>query len=276
MAQRKIIFLIDSCESLLELSNFVFKTVLSPQDLGIVLFHKELFNFNFQKLFNSNDQINIEHTFIEILGKIIKNSVLSLTEQNNLTVKLKAYNIQPHLYFEEDKFLKNLYSESLFADILVCNTSTIEKLIHYKNNASHYISECLHCPLLVVPNTTSSIKNIFLVFDGEPASMRAIKDFNYILPHLYNNKDVTILSATPNKTDGKHTDKLLMQYAKLHIPNIAYMKIEGSELDNVLDFAKKSTDTIVVVGANFTLMGKNSDTKNKRNWETQPIFISKS
>lgn len=275
MAQRKIILLMDSSPSLQQLSNFALNTIFLPQDLGVALFHKELFDFDLLKIFNANQLLHIEYSYSEIFEKIVFNSALSAEQKKKLVALLKLNNVQPRLYFDETQFLKNLYEESLFADMVVCNTSTAEKLVHYKDNSPQSIGSNLHCPVLVIPDATRNIKDIFLVFDGQPSSMKAIKDFNYMLSHLYHDKNVTILSTMYGNSREQYEDRLLMQYAKLHIPNVAFMKIAGNDISNVLDFTRKSTDAMVVLGSNLNTTGTKSINGLQKDWATQPLFFAK-
>lgn len=275
MPQRKIILLMDSSPSLQQLSNFALNTIIRTKDLVVTLFHKELFDYDLLKIFNANQLLNVEYSYSEIFEKIVFNSALSANQKKELLLLLRQNNVQPRLYFDETKFLKNLYEESLFSDMVVCNTGTAEKLMYYKNNTLQPIGSYLNCPILVIPDATQNIKNIFLVFDGQPSSMKAIKDFNYMLSHLYHNKNVTILSTMYGNGREQYEDKLLMQYAKLHIPNVAFMKIAGNDIGSVLDFTQKSTDAMVILGSNFNTTSAGSKNSLQKDWAIQPLFFAK-
>lgn len=265
----------DSAEGLNELSKFALNNVFLPHDLGVALLHNKLLDFDLSKVFDNNRLLNIEYSYSEIFDKILFNSNLPTNQKEQLSVELHKYKVQPSLYFNEEKFLKNLYEESLFADMVLCDTNTAEKLLSFKDNDLQAIGNYLHCPLLVIPNNTREVKNIFLVFDGKPSSMKAIKDFNYMLSHLYADKNVTILSTMYNGGREQHEDRLLMQYAKLNIPDVAFMKISGNELSNVLDYTKRSTDAMIVVGTNLSVNDEKGINELKTDLDNQPVFITK-
>lgn len=265
----------DSSESLHELSQFALNNIFLPQDLGVALLHNKLLDYDLTKTFDNNRILNIEYSYSDIFEKILFNSELPTNQKEKLLAELHKYKVQPRLYFDEEHFLKNLYEETLFADMVLCNNSTAEKILSYKGNDLQAIGNYLHCPLLVTPNTTREVKNIFLVFDGKPSSMKAIKDFNYMLSHLYTDKNVTILSTMYNGGREQHEDRLLMQYAKLNIPDVAFMKISGNELSNVLDYTKKSTDSMLVVGTNLSVDDEKSINELKTDLDNQPVFITR-
>lgn len=275
MAQRKIILLMDSALSLNELSKFALNHVFTPQDLGVALLHNKVLDFDLTKVFDTNRFLNLEYSYSEIFEKFIIGSDLPTYEKEQLLAALTKHKVQPRLYFDESSFLKNLYEESLFADMVLCNTKTAEKLLSYKSDDLRAIGNYLYCPLLIIPDTARDVKNIFLVFDGKPSSMKAIKDFNYTLSHLYKGKNVTILSTMNNSGREQYEDRLLMQYAKLNIPDVAFMKISGNELRNVVDYAKKSTDSMIVVGTNLSVDDEKSINELRTDLENQPVFITK-
>ncbi len=272
MPQRKIILLMDSSPSLQQLSNFALKAVFRPKDLVVTLFHQELFDTDLSKVFNTNQPLHIEYSYVDIFEKIVGNSALSPPQKKELLALLKVNNVQPRLYFDNPKLLKDLSEESLFADMLVCNTGTAEKLENRDSLSA--IHNNLHCPVLVIPDNTQNIKDIFLVFDGQPSSMKAIKDFNYTLSFLLKEKNVTILSTMYSNGREQYEDKLLMQYAKLHIPNVAFMKIAGENIGSVLDFTRKNTDAMVVVGSNLNIP-HNAKGGVRKDWAVQPLFFTK-
>jgi hypothetical protein len=260
----------DSSPSLQQLSNFALKSVFRPKDLVVALFHQKIFDADLSKVFSTNQPLHIEYSYTDIFEKIVANSALSATQKKELLNLLKLNNVQPRLYFDDTKLLKDLSEESLFADMLVCNTGTTEKL--GSGGSLSAIHNNLHCPVLVIPNDAQTIKDIFLVFDGQPSSMKAIKDFNYMLSYLLKKKNVTILSTMYSNGREQFEDKLLMQYAKLHIPNVAFMKVAGEDINSVLDFTRKNTDAMVVVGSNLSYNTKGGI---RKDWAVQPLFFTK-
>lgn len=278
MPQRKIIVLMDSTPQLNGLLKFALNNVFLPRDLGVALFHQELYDHNLSEMFSDKNLLNIRYTYVEIFDKIFDEESVTEGSKNELLSLLETHKVQPQLFFEKADFHKDIYEESLFADLMVCSTSTAEKVLNCKGSNMESIGECIQCPVLVIPDSIKEVQNIFLVFDGKPESMKAIKDFNYMLSHLYEGCNVTILSTTYGQKEEQYKDKLLMQYATLHIPNVAYMKINGNELKNIIDFTRKSSNSILVMGTNKPTI--NATTTEgieslKQNWKQQPVFITK-
>lgn len=268
----------DSGIALQSLAQFSLNNICLPGDLGIALFYQELFNTDIEKAFSSTPLPHLEYSYTQIFEKILTLSAIETNEQKDLLNLLEKCNVQPKLNFEKDTLHSSLYEETLFADLMLCTTSTVQKLMAYDSKTTHTITQHLNCPTFVIPDEAKEIKNIFLVFDGQPTSMKAIKDFNYMLSHLYEGCEVTILSTTTNQKREQYEDKLLMQYAKLHIPNVGFMKIVGNDVKHILEHTKKSTDTLLVFGATNPvgeLMNQNSLQYLKTDLESTPVFIAK-
>lgn len=278
MAHRKVILLMDSGLALQSLAQFSLNNICLPGDLGIALFYQELFNADIEKAFSNTPLPHLEYSYTQIFEKILSLSSIQADEQKELLSLLEKCSVQPKLNFEKGTLHSGLYEETLFADLMLCTTSTVQKLMAYKGVTPNTVTEYLNCPTFVIPDAAKEIKNIFLIFDGKPASMKAIKDFNYMLSHLYDGCEVTILSTTTNQEREQHEDKLLMQYAKLHIPNVGFMKIVGNEIAHIIDYTKKSSDTLLVFGTSNPvgeLVEQSSIQYLKADLENTPVFIEK-
>lgn len=268
----------DSGIALQSLARFSLNNICLPGDLGIALFYQELFNVDIEKAFRGTPLPHLEYSYTQIFEKILSLSEIQANEQKELLTLLEKCSVQPKLNFEKGILHSSLYEETLFADLMLCTTSTVQKLITYDSKTPHTITQYLNCPTFVIPDAAKEVKNIFLVFDGQPTSMKAIKDFNYMLSHLYEGCEVTILSTTTNQKREQYEDKLLMQYAKLHIPNVGFMKIVGNDIEHVLEYTKKNTDTLLVFGASNPvgeLMNQNSLQYLKADLGNTPVFIAK-
>lgn len=274
MAHRKVIFLMDSGEALQSLARFSLNNICLPGDLKIALFYQELFNTDIENAFRETPLPHLEYSYAQIFEKIFSISSISKAQQKEVLDLLEKCKVQPKLNFENEALQHCLYEETLFADLLLCTTSTLQKVLAYESINTQIGCAHFNCPTLVIPDTAHEIKNIFLVFDGKPTSMKAIKDFNYMLSHLYEGCEVTIISTTNNQEREQYEDKLLMQYAKLHIPDVGFMKIVGNEIVNIIEYIKKTTDTLLVFGATGSVDGL-IQKSSLEYFEQPPIFITK-
>lgn len=278
MAFRKVLLIMDSGEAINNVLRFSLKNIIVPGDLCVAFFHQYLHAINFTSLFKAKQLLHLEYSYREIIEKIAQNIELPVEEKESLIEIFSEQKIQPVLYFDEVEFLKNIHDETLFADLALCSTKAVQKMILCGNNGIETITQNFNCPTLIVPDSVTEIENIFLVFNGHPSSMKTIKEFSYVLSHLYQNKNVTILSATGNSANDAIADRLLMQYAKLHIPNVAYMKIIGNDGQSILNFTAKNKGVLVATGNNSIAQEGiiKQETKNhKSDWDTLPVFIGK-
>ncbi len=278
MAHRKVILLMDSGIALQSLAQFSLNNICLPGDLGIALFYQELFSTNIEKAFSETPLPHLEYSYTQIFEKILSLSSIQADEQKDLLALLEKCSVQPKLNFEKNALYSSLYEETLFADLMLCTTSTLQKLIEYNSKTTRATTQYLNCPTFVIPDVVKEIKNIFLVFDGQPTSMKAIKDFNYMLSHLYEGCDVSIISTTTNQEREQYEDKLLMQYAKLHIANVGFMKIGGNEISHIIEYTKRTSDTLLVFGTTNPigeLVDQNSLQYLKTDLENTPVFIEK-
>lgn len=262
----------DSGPALQSLINFTHNHICLPGDLGIAVFHQELFDYNLSEIFKAQNMVHVQYSYVEIFERILQHTPTAKESKADLLNLLTTCKLQPKLYFDNNAFAENLYEETLFADLMVCTTRTAEKLMTLQAKIPQ-----LNCPTLVIPDNAADIKNILLVFNGNPASMKAIKDFTYMLPHLYAQRNVTLISTAYNHSREQTEDKLLMQYAKLHIPNVGFMKIIGNDAAHILDITRKNPDTLLVLGAEMPKgieNGVETIEHFKTDWENMPVFIA--
>ena len=147
--------------------------------------------------------------------------------------------------------LQDLIHESLFADLLIVDVT--ETLTHYtEKTPTHFLRDLLtqvHCPVLIVPPNYSQPKKVFLLYDGEPPSVNAIKSFSYVLPSL-SALDTEVLTVRSHRDNNHLPDhRLFREYVKRHFPNLASLVLIGSPEEEVLIHLKEQRHAVVVLGA---------------------------
>ena len=148
--------------------------------------------------------------------------------------------------------LQELLHESVYADLIIIDGK--ETLAHYEEKKpTRFIRDLLsqvQCPVLVVADNYTPVDKIVLLYDGEPASVAAIRAFSYVLPSL-KKVDTEVLSVKTHKQTLHVPDNRLMkEFMKRHFPDAAYTVLRGlaeTEIENYLSKQKKNV--LVVLGA---------------------------
>ena len=138
-----------------------------------------------------------------------------------------------------------LVKESRFADlILISGELFFGDAGARQPNA--YLQEALHaaeCPILIVPETFSSIGHLFMAYDGSRESCYAIKQFCYLFPNLVDLPTEIVYikdepgQAIPDLESLKQFTRLKfnsMNFSKLHFKAAEYFATWISEKQHVL------------------------------------------
>ncbi len=149
--------------------------------------------------------------------------------------------------------LQDLKHESIYADLLIMSAS--ETLTHYKEKLpTRFIRDMLvdiQCPVLLVPPQFKPFEKLVMLYDGEPASVQAIKMFGYLLPRLIT-LDIEVVTVNPVGS-GLHVpdNKLIREYMKRHYPRAKFTVLKGyPEYEIVKHLDGAAAQSLVVLGAN--------------------------
>lgn len=153
------------------------------------------------------------------------------------------------IHHDHNIAINELKHESIYADLLIIDSK--ETLTHYtEKQPTRFIRDLLNdaqCPVLLVPQKKSPIQKVVLLYDGEPASVHAIKMYSYLLPEL---KDIEteVISVNPaNTTLHMPDNKLMKEFMKRHHPKAKYTVLKGLAEDEIIKHLKRSQDNSLVV-----------------------------
>src|SRR5688500_12565919 len=97
--------------------------------------------------------------------------------------------IKYRVHEENNKFkIEHLVTESRFADLLVVNERLFSRA-PARERSEIDLKQTLQkaeCPILLLPEKIKPFKKIAITYDGRKESMFALKQFNYLFPHLVN------------------------------------------------------------------------------------------
>lgn len=144
---------------------------------------------------------------------------------------------------------QELVHESIYADLLIINWK--ETFIHSEEKIpSTFLRDLLtdvQCPVLLVPDNYHPIEKLIFLYDGEPASVYAVKMFSYLLPVL-KHLDTEVVSIKPEDLSLHLPDNRLMkEFMKRHFPKAEYHVFKGEAEEQIVSFLRPRKDHFLVV-----------------------------
>lgn len=148
--------------------------------------------------------------------------------------------------------IRDLLYETRYADIVIIQNN--ETLSHYAERApSKFITTVLErteCPVLLVPSVYHNIEKIIFLYDGEPSSVFAIKQFTYLLPPKEKIMAELLCVRSKTKNDIIPDSFYIKEWLKLHFSELEYKVLVGNPDDEIINFLKEQTkNCLVVLGA---------------------------
>lgn len=157
--------------------------------------------------------------------------------------------LQFSIHHDKNIAIKELKHESIYADLVVIDSS--ETLTHYREKKpTQFIRDLLtdaQCPVLVVPSKHKPIEKLVLLYDGEPASVHAIKMFCYMLSFADELPAEVVVVKQPGETLHVPDDKLMKEFMKRHYPKAAYTVLKGLAENQIVPYLKEQKQNILVV-----------------------------
>lgn len=232
----------------------------STQDYAI-----EISNITKSHLFGIflDDSTRTSYTIYDLLGKegVSENKLKKLIGNDDETrkksvelFKQACQDAQLNFSIQHDKNIayKEIIHESLYSDLLILNSK--ETFTNYEEKTpSRFIKnilEDIQCPVILVPEKFNVIEKIILLYDGTPASIFAIKMFNYIFPKT-SFKNIELLSIKKMEdnlhiADNSYIKSLLKHYYK----NITYTVLKGIAEEEIIHHLKdEKLNSMFVLGA---------------------------
>lgn len=156
------------------------------------------------------------------------------------------------VHHDKNIALQELLHESIYCDMLFIDGK--ETLTHFEEKRpTRFIRELLtdiQCPVLIVPPKFRPFAKIYLLYDGEPSSIFAIKMFSYLFPFLENTDAEIISVKNPGQTLHLPDNKLMKEFMKRHKPAAEYKVIKGlPEIEIVQYLKQQPKEMLIVLGA---------------------------
>ena len=149
--------------------------------------------------------------------------------------------------------VQELIQETMFAELLILDKSENFSRRRQKPPTAfvRHLLSALQCPALIVPSGYKKIDHITLLYDGEPSSAYALRQFSYLLGEL---GDLPVEVLTLKKTAAAGTrlphNKLIREWMKKHFPHALFTVLRGDPEPSIVKHLKqRGANDLVVLGA---------------------------
>ncbi|MCQ6958766.1 universal stress protein [Mucilaginibacter aquariorum] len=188
---------------------------------------------------------------VKMKHQLEKDQMARLNSIRDFEQACLAAQIQFNVHRDKGLSILEVLKESIYSDLLL--VSAEETFSHGPDKMpGQFLRELLEetqCPVLVVPKEQRTIEQVILLFDGKPASVQAIKLFNYVMPWLHGKAvEVVTVSAT---SDAVPTDyRLIKEFISCHYPAASYTLLTGDPEKELSDYLNSlNKNCLVVLGA---------------------------
>jgi nucleotide-binding universal stress UspA family protein len=216
--------------------------------VGIFLDDITYHSYKIYELVDGSGYVNEEK--MDRLQKNDEHTREEATRKFSITCQEAGVNFSVH--HDRNIAIHELLHESVFADLLVIESK--ETLTHYEERLpTRFIRDLLsevQCPVLVVPKNFSPFEKAILLYDGEPASVYAIKTFSYLFAGIAN-LEVEVVSVKGIK-DTLHVpdNHLMKEYMKRHFPKATFTVLRGDAENEIVKQLKgRNKNLLIVLGA---------------------------
>jgi hypothetical protein len=185
---------------------------------------------------------------------VYENKDKAIREQavHNFEEVCRKFHLNFSVHHDRNIAITELLHESIYSDLLIIDSK--ETLTNYAENIpTRFIRDLLsevQCPLVIVPQVYEPVKKIFLLYDGGPSSVYAIKMFSYLFPSFKNVVAEVISVNAPEQSLHLPDIRLMKEFMKRHFPDADYKVMQGNPEKEILHYLKdQKQNGIVVLGA---------------------------
>lgn len=193
-----------------------------------------------------------------------------ICDDSNVDIKVKETAGTP---------VEKVIEESRFSDLLLINNSTSFATLS-DANPPRFVKDLLagaECPVMVLPEVLSPIKEIIFSYNGTFSSMYAIKQFTQLFPG-YSDMPVKVVYVAENNRETIPWEPKLREYLDMHYDTVAYTIVKGEPATEFMALLIHRKDCIVTYGAygrsGVSRFFHRSDADNILRTINIPVFIT--
>lgn len=173
--------------------------------------------------------------------------------RNQSAVEFSQYcrneGIEFNVHHDRDVAINELLHESIFSDLLLISNE--ESFTHHQEKfPSRFIRDLLsdiQSPVLLTPDKYHKADKLIFLYDGDPASVYAIKMFNYLFDRYADlpAEILTIKSMESNLHLPEH--KLMKEFMKQHYKHLEYTILKGIPEEEIVGHLKNEKKSFMVI-----------------------------
>jgi hypothetical protein len=172
-----------------------------------------------------------------------------------------------------------LVKESRFADLILISGQLFFAETGNRQ-PNHYLREALHdaeCPVLVIPENFSTLKYLFMAYDGSRESLYAIKQFCYLFPEL-TDLPTEVVYVHDDTSDHIPDFESLQQFTRLKFNCMSFAKLHFNAAGYFATWISEKQDVLLVSGSfgrsSLSYLGKRSFAEDIIHDHRVPVFIA--
>ncbi|QJB30430.1 hypothetical protein HF324_03335 [Chitinophaga oryzae] len=175
--------------------------------------------------------------------------------------------------------VQEIVKESRFADLLLLSADTSFGSLP-DSVPTRFVKETLataECPVMVLPNSLSAIREIIFSYNGTFSSTYAIRTFTALFPECYSIPVKLLYVEEKNNPHIPYEDKII-SYLSLHYDQVTTEVLKGDPARAFLAYLIRRNDCIVTYGAygrsGMSRFFHRSDAENVLRTVDIPVFIT--
>lgn len=211
----------------------------------------EDFTYHSYKIYDLVDDEGVSETKRHNLEEIDIEARQQATMDFETACREKGLNYSVH--HDRNIAIQELIHESIYADLLIIGSN--ETLSHYaEDRPTRFIRDLLErvqCPVMLVPASYKQYDKLVLLYDGEPSSVYAIKEFSYLFSDIHRMETEVLTINNPKHTLHLPGNRLMKEFMRRHFPAAFYTVLKGDpeiEITNYLE-QLEGRSPVIVLGA---------------------------
>ncbi len=148
-----------------------------------------------------------------------------------------------HLY--KGNQLQHIIEETRYADAIIVDPST--SLSDDNKVPSKFIMDILsesECPVMIAPEYFEKTEEVVFAFDGSKSSMRAIKQFIYLMPE-FSGRNIHVLHISDEGETGRNDTlevKQFTEWLNMHFNKISFINLKGNPREMLFSYFMDNND----------------------------------
>lgn len=175
--------------------------------------------------------------------------------------------------------VEEVVAVSRFADLLMISNSTSFTALS-DGYPTRFVKDLLveaACPVMVLPDVLTPVKEIIFSYNGTDSSIYAIRQFTLLFPG-FSDLPVKVVYVAENNGTAMPFEYELKDYLKAHYEKVEFVVMNGEPATAFLALLIRRNDCIVTYGAfgrsNVSRFFHHSDAENILRTTNIPVFIT--